>query len=187
MTWSDFTSFLRGFRDGVKYLAPIKKILRLRDGDRRQRNLLNLLHATETTTSTEPRDKIFALLGLIENDPAVHISADYTMSPCEVYCMTIRAIYMDCPSDAKNDAIFWRPHRDPMAAGHQNCEGMKFDAIGFCDSRENCLKILPWVLTKNELWVDGWWNQRRKRTRWRVPKRERGRRVPLRERERSNR
>ena len=51
-----------------------------------QLDLPVLLHEFRNRSSTDPRDKIFALLGLVMRDPKYHaLRADYTLSAEEVY------------------------------------------------------------------------------------------------------
>lgn len=57
--------------------------------------LLDLMEATKDAKCTDPRDRIFALLGLMGQDEKRHLTCDYKSSPCEVFCNAIRVMAMD--------------------------------------------------------------------------------------------
>jgi hypothetical protein len=153
LAWADFTKKLR--RD--KSYAMILKTIGLRDYDSRQRNLVNLLYATEVTQCTDPRDKVFALLGLINNDLSEPMAADYSMSPCMVYCKAIRTIYKEACLTFHNQSPLSEyychsrlsyPETHPAAG---DCDGSS------CGRRRYCLNILPWKMIRqrkgeNESW-----------------------------------
>jgi hypothetical protein len=50
--------------------------------------LAQLLRRCAYFNSTDPRDRVFALLGLATDDSAKAISPDYEVSPCQVYTLT---------------------------------------------------------------------------------------------------
>ncbi|KAG7284532.1 hypothetical protein NEMBOFW57_010907 [Staphylotrichum longicolle] len=57
--------------------------------------LLDLIEATKDAKCTDPRDRIFALLGLMGQDEKRHLNCDYKSSPCEVFCNAIRVMAID--------------------------------------------------------------------------------------------
>ncbi|ROV88940.1 hypothetical protein VPNG_10202 [Cytospora leucostoma] len=56
---------------------------------------------------TDPRDRVYALLGLVENHDIV---PDYSLSPCEVYCTAIRFIARAWHEDKLRKMIQPFPH-----------------------------------------------------------------------------
>ncbi len=57
--------------------------------------LMHLMEVARDTKCTDPRDRIFALLGLMGQDEKRRITCDYRSSPCEVFCNAIRVMAMD--------------------------------------------------------------------------------------------
>ncbi|CAH0017190.1 unnamed protein product [Clonostachys rhizophaga] len=55
-------------------------------------SLGSLLTFSAQSLSTDPRDRVFGLLGMATGDSIGGIVPDYTMSPCRVFCCAIRAI-----------------------------------------------------------------------------------------------
>lgn len=157
MAWSDLIDYVREWHFLYKPLEVIIKTMDLRYYESRQRNLVNLLHATEVTESTDPRDKVFALLGLINNDVSEPIVADYTMSPCEVYSRAIRTMYKEACLNMKDESgASPRLYVDRLALPESHpgawiCNG------GSCGRRDYCLKILPWELINERKGVEESW------------------------------
>jgi hypothetical protein len=58
-------------------------------------SLMYLIEATKDAKCTDPRDRIFALLGLMGQGEKRQITCDYKSSPCEVFCNAIRVMAMD--------------------------------------------------------------------------------------------
>ncbi|KAK4442713.1 hypothetical protein QBC34DRAFT_281852, partial [Podospora aff. communis PSN243] len=52
----------------------------------------SLLSFTSQAQATDPRDRVYSLLGLVTDGSADDIVPNYTLSPCEVYCSAMRAI-----------------------------------------------------------------------------------------------
>jgi len=59
-------------------------------------DLANALSSSLSSFATDSRDEIYALLGLLNTGAGRLISPDYTLSPCNVYCLAIRAMLVDC-------------------------------------------------------------------------------------------
>jgi hypothetical protein len=57
--------------------------------------MMYLIGATKDAKCADPRDRIFALLGLLREEERRHITCDYKSSPCEVFCNAIRVMAMD--------------------------------------------------------------------------------------------
>ena len=88
----------------------------------RHSNDINLLFALATTReclATDPRDKVFALLGLVSNPSEVGFEPDYHLTSTEVYTLTAAHLitslntlsvisYVDGPS-ASNSRPSWVP------------------------------------------------------------------------------
>lgn len=57
--------------------------------------LLELLELTQDSGAMDPRDRVFALLGLVEVEEKLRIKLDYSLSPCEAFCSAVRAMAKD--------------------------------------------------------------------------------------------
>jgi hypothetical protein len=65
---------------------------------RRQESFIHLAEAmdrTRTSDATDPRDKVFAILGLVTKGAGQSIAVDYTHPSCTVYCTAIEAMMED--------------------------------------------------------------------------------------------
>ena len=106
--WSKFENYVMSFRDhGSKVMGRPPEELRKGINERmkllmlkaryqeQQHDLLTLISASTSALATDPRDKIFALLGLIGRGAALQLEPDYTLSPCSVYCQAIQYMYKD--------------------------------------------------------------------------------------------
>ena len=58
-------------------------------------HLAEAMDRTRTSDATDPRDKVFAILGLVTEGAGQSIAVDYTHSPCTVYCRAIDAMMED--------------------------------------------------------------------------------------------
>ncbi|KAH6868557.1 heterokaryon incompatibility protein-domain-containing protein [Alternaria rosae] len=67
-------------------------IHRLYSMSRTSLDLANALVFSFSSFATDSRDEIYALLGLLNTGAGRLISPDYTLSPCNVYCLAIRAM-----------------------------------------------------------------------------------------------
>jgi hypothetical protein len=116
-------------------------------------SLLELIELTHDAGATDPRDQIFALLGLVGPKENFQLKPDYKLSPCEVFCSAIRAMANE-PNDAERSAKVmkavaeWRPwsyRTTTVIEGHwplkervperEQCDGIA------CSSRYLCLKL----------------------------------------------
>jgi hypothetical protein len=75
-------------------------------------DLANALMFTSSSLATDSRDEVYALLGLVNIGAGRLISADYTLSPCNVYCLAIRAMSVDCCFE--RDAFDWHGFIDSI-------------------------------------------------------------------------
>jgi hypothetical protein len=57
--------------------------------------LADALSRTSQCKATDPRDKVYAILGLVDTGSGQNIEADYTMSLCGVYRQAILTLYTD--------------------------------------------------------------------------------------------
>jgi hypothetical protein len=48
-------------------------------------DLLDVLHRSRNCSATDRRDKVYALLGLVNVEVASAITVDYSQTPCEVF------------------------------------------------------------------------------------------------------
>lgn len=54
-----------------------------------------VLELSRTSLATDERDKVFALLGLVDTGAGQHIAADFAQSACVVYCAATEALAED--------------------------------------------------------------------------------------------
>lgn len=67
-----------------------------------KRSLGSLLTFASQSEATNPRDKVYSLLGLANEVFGETIPLDYSLSPCAVYCAAIRVIYESLRSSGSN-------------------------------------------------------------------------------------
>ncbi|KAF2026159.1 hypothetical protein EK21DRAFT_33687, partial [Setomelanomma holmii] len=58
-------------------------------------HLAEALERTHTSEATDPRDKVFSLLGLVTEGAGRDVVVDYAHAPCIVYCIAIEAMMED--------------------------------------------------------------------------------------------
>jgi hypothetical protein len=79
-------------------LAPpvyASAILPVRLWRRTDISLSDAVELTGRSRATDGRDKVYAVLGLIDNGAGRNITVDYTMSPCAVYLVATKALIAD--------------------------------------------------------------------------------------------
>ncbi|KAE8326257.1 ankyrin repeat-containing domain protein [Aspergillus sergii] len=86
--------------------------------------------------ATNPRDKIYGLLGLVNHGSGGDIVPDYGRSPCSVYCMAIKKMQDDTHQDL---SLLHKQlnnlNHNPFDAGDgdsRNCEGIECGIWDFC-------------------------------------------------------
>lgn len=87
--------FLRGFAEIAKQVSGLVRPPPLDIGhhyDLQRRGLFELLLSTRSCASTDPRDKVFALLALVADNDAITLEADYTRCPEEIFLQIAVAI-----------------------------------------------------------------------------------------------
>jgi hypothetical protein len=111
--------------------------------------LLELLELAQSAGATDPRDRIFALLGLVAREERAMVELNYRSSPCEVFCSAIRVMAND---PERSEAVMKvlsesRPssYSDTEHEGHwplrkhvlerSTCDGIA------CSSRQLCLEL----------------------------------------------
>jgi hypothetical protein len=100
-------------------------------------SLGSILVFTSQSASTDPRDRVFAILGLANHGAGNEIVPDYTLSPCSVYCSAIRAVYKDVGLMHKSKVgdIAARCYHNPLSEDNSirhECDGMECDAWWCC-------------------------------------------------------
>lgn len=55
-------------------------------------HLLDAIQYASKAQSSDPRDKVYAMLGLAEREEAAEVTIDYRLSPCEVYCQALQVV-----------------------------------------------------------------------------------------------
>lgn len=102
--WRVFARFVKlayyghfgGARHGQGRLENSPKIFKLMHWRHAGVTLTDTLAWTSKSLATASRDRIYALLGLVDQDP--HIEADYTLSTCALYSQVICGLYVESPS-----------------------------------------------------------------------------------------
>jgi hypothetical protein len=111
--------------------------------------LLEHLEMSAASGATDPRDRVFALLGLLDREENRRIKLDYSLSPCEVFCSAIRAM---ANSPERSETVMkvlaeWQPML-ATATGHEGhqpleenvAERLKCDGVA-CSLRKICLEL----------------------------------------------
>ena len=86
---------------GIKlhHLDRTLPMIRLYNWNHSVMHLAAALYWSSTSYATDDRDKVYAILGLVDKGAGRLLSADYTLSLCSVFCLAIRAMVVDCKSD----------------------------------------------------------------------------------------
>ncbi|KAH0542684.1 hypothetical protein FGG08_002917 [Glutinoglossum americanum] len=110
--------------------------------------LYDIIKLSSKLEATDSRDKVFALLGLVDDQTTSQIRPDYTLSPCEIFCKAIRVMAQDKERSAivleklkDFDSIGSRGHR-PLVENvyeRQKCDGVA------CSSKSLCFNLPTWA------------------------------------------
>jgi hypothetical protein len=79
----------------VRLRKSASNILRLAAWSQDGLDLEHVLNLSEASLASDPRDKVYAVLGLVGRGAGRRIVVDYTQSACAVYCVAIQAIVED--------------------------------------------------------------------------------------------
>jgi hypothetical protein len=103
--------------------------------------LYDVIKLSSKLEATDSRDKVFALLGLVDDQTTSQIRPDYTLSPCEIFCKAIRVMAQDKERSAivleklrVFDSIGNRSHQ-PLVENvyeRQKCDGVACSSISLC-------------------------------------------------------
>ncbi|KAH8589051.1 heterokaryon incompatibility protein-domain-containing protein [Bisporella sp. PMI_857] len=109
-------------------------------------SLGSILTFTSQSASTDPRDRVFAILALASRGAGNNIVPDYTLSPCSVYCSAIRAVYEDADSIHKSKVrdLVMRCRHNPLSEDNsirRECDGME------CNAWWSCLDAALWDMS----------------------------------------
>ncbi len=92
--WDNFhTEFPKDIRQGGQHM---RRLFELKKRYKTQSYGLNIAEAIKfalNSEATDPRDKVYGVLGLVERTRDV-VTPDYTLSPCQVYCRAIDYIIL---------------------------------------------------------------------------------------------
>jgi hypothetical protein len=113
MPWPCFTRFLQLVTQGHFRISRKGDSAQTKVSDHRQTftvlrlamwpqtrvDLAQALDWSASSLATDGRDKVYALLGLVNMGAGQQTVADYTQSPCTVFCISIRAIIKDWTID----------------------------------------------------------------------------------------
>lgn len=154
ISWSTFGWILQGteaifssalgtlsvpdFRLLIPYnLVDLRNTIRNGEG---KRSLGSLLTFASQSEATNPRDRVYSLLGLANDVLGETVPLDYSLSPCAVYCAAIRVIYEKLRSSHSNNrsratTIASSCSHKPLAAddeGRSECDGLDCGAWWSC-------------------------------------------------------
>jgi hypothetical protein len=111
-------------------------------------SLYDIIKVSSKLEATDPRDKIFALLGLVDDQTRSQLTPDYSLSPCEIFCKAIRVMAEDKEqSSAVMEKI--KVFGGLKTTGHQPLvetvmERQKCDGVA-CSSKSFCFSLPNWV------------------------------------------
>lgn len=106
VSWSIFAKFLplifethfkkvKGMNRRLAPPAHSSAILSLGSWRRTNIDLSHALELTGLSRATDGRDKVYALLGLVDKGAGQSIVVDYTISPCKVFFVATQALIRD--------------------------------------------------------------------------------------------
>ena len=128
------------------YLDSTLPIIRLYRWNHSVMHLGVALHWSSSSDATDDRDKVYAILGLVHKGAGRLLPADYTLSPCNVYCLAIRAMAVDCKAGPcyldlrKQLARVAKACLDDALAQDRTSTEKK--VCRSCSGPENCMLIL---------------------------------------------
>ncbi|KAK0638576.1 hypothetical protein B0T16DRAFT_462343 [Cercophora newfieldiana] len=95
--------------DDFAHLTPYNLVKLVDSYKETKIGLGELLNFSSWSQATNPRDRIYALLGLVTDGSADEIMPDYTLSPCEVYCSAMQAVLKDTArrEGSQGPGVFW--------------------------------------------------------------------------------
>lgn len=105
-----------------------------------QGDLGSLLTFASQSEATNPRDRVYSLLGLANDASEEKIPLDYSLSPCAVYCAAIRVIYGNIRSRhsgpiSQSTAILSSCSHKPLVVEDERrsqCDGLSCGAWWCC-------------------------------------------------------
>lgn len=68
--------------------------------------LAQALYYSKDSLATDRRDKVYAILGLVNRGAGQDLIADYTLAPCTVFCLAVRAMLADWNQDLYDRKTF---------------------------------------------------------------------------------
>jgi hypothetical protein len=118
-----------------------------------RRTDISLSYAIERTgrsNATDNRDKIYAILGLVDKGTGRNISVDYTISPCRVYFVATEALIEDWKNDDDPDTS----REEKLEDLHARIDSMVTDRKTYgsqpfyveCDTTKRMLEHLRFLL-----------------------------------------
>lgn len=126
--------------DSVRYTIPYK-LVALRDkilSGGGKCKLGSLFYFASESKATDPRDRVYSLLGMANDVSGDDVPLDYSLSPCTVCCAATRVIYKSlCSGDsgfrsAVAGLVSWCSH-DPLLGADERrsrCDGLDCHACG---------------------------------------------------------
>lgn len=105
-----------------------------------QGNLASLLRFASQSEATNPRDRVYSLLGLANDASEEKIPLDYSLSPCAVYCAAIRLIHENIRSHrsgpiSRSTTILSSRSHEPLVVEDERrsqCDGLSCGAWWCC-------------------------------------------------------
>ena len=137
------------------FTIPVHKLLENRRISRGQspgpssRQLARFIGTSDEYDASDPRDRIYSLLGLAVDGHAPKITPDYSRSGCAVHCEAFRVMCRDLPADCpshgaiKNAAESSR-HRplDEDDSLRHDCDGLHCGSAALCSALAGLATVL---------------------------------------------
>jgi hypothetical protein len=83
--------------------------------------LFDIIKISSKLKTTDSRDKIFALLGLVDGPTKLQLQPDYTSSPCEIFCKAIRVMV----GETERSSLILKKINDVKGIGPKDHEPLK--------------------------------------------------------------
>jgi hypothetical protein len=104
-------------------------------------SLCDLIRLSLRAKCTDPRDRVFSLLGLAQDSSSKSVIPDYTLSPCDVFCAAARAVWNDVSEKGgigmiSDSVVRFSEHQplDNSFAARQDCNGRSCRSWECCSS-----------------------------------------------------
>ncbi|KAK7913838.1 hypothetical protein PG985_011541 [Apiospora marii] len=127
-------------------MAPYNLVVLRKRLQAEHASLGSLLTSCSQQAASDPRDRVFALLGLANDEAAREVVPDYSLSPCSVYCSAIRAMFTKLSKRTNHETAEAAEIREAVQQCHHEAlskdDGPRIDCDGIeCGAWWCCLRI----------------------------------------------